>query len=223
MTNAQKPSQPLRGATEQHSQGGSSTSRKTIPEVWIERLFEQFSGLYGMKFVDQWRGCDIAAVKRVWSEVLGGYTADEIKRGLDACMTRVFPPTAPEFSMLCRPPLDHERAFHEAVEQMRRREHGEDSWSAPAVYWAAAKLGRDLMVHPYVAIKGRWQSALDEAIAGVRSGLLPGEVPCRREALPAPGKCSISPEEGKRRIAVMREALTAKLVVSKKPVRENTP
>jgi hypothetical protein len=158
-----------------------------------------------------WRGCDLEAVKRVWAEELADFTKEELAAGLDACRQLEWPPTLPAFMKLCRPPLDYERAFFEAVEQMRLREAGQDRWSSPAVYWAAAKLGADLSAHPYDAIKNRWNAALDEAIEGVRSGKLPGEVPKRMDALPAPGKCSVPPEIARQRIAEIRQMLAAKM------------
>jgi hypothetical protein len=75
------------------------------------------------------------------------------------------------------------------------------------------KLGRDISAHPYNAIKGRWKSALDDAIDGVRSGRLPAEVPQRLEALPAPGQTSISPEVAKQRIASIRDMLARKMTM----------
>jgi len=114
---------------------------------------------------------------------------------------------------LCRPALDYERAFLEAVEQMRKRETGDDRWSTPAIYWAAVKLGSDLSAYPYQSIKGRWQAALDEAIEAIRTGKLPAEVPKRREALPAPGQCIVPPEVAKQRIAAIRDMLTRKMTM----------
>jgi len=152
-------------------------------------------------------------VKSVWAKELAGYSPDEIARGIAACRTRDWPPTLPEFLKVCRPALDYERAFIEAIEQMRKRETGGDEWSTPAVYWAAVKLGRDISAHPYNAIKGRWKSALDDAIDGIRTGKLPAAVPKRREALPAPGQCSVPPEVAKQRIASIRDMLTRKMTM----------
>jgi hypothetical protein len=154
-----------------------------------------------------WRGCDLQDVKRVWAEELADMSSEELARGVSACRDRKFPPTLPEFRELCRPAPDYERAFAEAVEQMRRRESGEDTWSSAAVYWAAAKIGSDLSAYPYQAIKGRWRTALDEAIEGVRTGKLPAEVPKRRDALPAPGQCTVPREVARQRLAEIRRRL----------------
>lgn len=184
-----------------------------VPLSWIEKLFERLSAYYGARFADMWRGCDLEGVKQVWAMELGDCTRAEIARGVSACKTRDWPPTLPEFLKLCRPAIDYERAFLEAVEQMRRRETGADAWSTPAVFWAAVKVGGDLRAHPYQAIKGRWQAALDESIEGIRTGKLPADVPERREALPAPGKCSVPPEVAKQRISSIRDMLAKKMAM----------
>lgn len=181
---------------------------------WIERLFERLSAYYGARFADMWRGCDLEGVKQVWAMELGECTRDEIARGVSACRTRDWPPTLPEFLKLCRPAIDYERAFVEAVEQMRRRDHEGDAWSTPAVFWAAAKLGGDLLAYPYAVMKGRWQFALDEAIAGIRSGALSAEIPPRREALPPPGQTTVPREVARQRIAELRDSLARRMTVS---------
>lgn len=114
----------------------SLANPSALPESWIERLFLRFSAMYGSKFADLWRGCDLASVKALWAEELAGYAADEIKRGIDCCKTRDWPPTLPEFLKLCRPPVDFERSFFEAAKQIGLRDSGTDEWSHPAIYWA---------------------------------------------------------------------------------------
>jgi hypothetical protein len=171
------------------------------------------SGYYGARFADAWNGVDPAVMRRCWTEELAGYSAEEIAAGLCAMKSRDWPPTLPEFLKLCRPALDHERAFIEAIEQMRKRETGGDTWSTPAVFWAAVKLGCDLRAHPYAAIKGRWAAALDEATENIRTGKLPNEIPPRRDALPAPGQCSVSPEAAKQRLDAIRANLAAKMAL----------
>lgn len=210
MTSELQPSPALPAETGKSSTAKSSTG---VPLSWIEKLFERLSAYYGARFADMWRGCDLEGVKQVWAAELGDCTRDEIARGVAACRTRDWPPTLPEFLKLCRPAIDYERAFIEAVEQMRRRERGEDAWSTPAVFWAAVKLGGDLRANPYPAIRCRWQSALDDAIAGIRSGALPGEIPPRREALPPPGQTSVPPEVARQRIAAMRDSLARKMTM----------
>ena len=168
---------------------------------------------YGSLWADRYGAFPRERVKATWVGDLADLSRDELTRGTAACRDRKFPPTLPEFRELCRPAIDYERAFIEAVEQMRRRERGEDAWSTPAVFWAAVKLGGDLRANPYPAIKGRWQSALDDAMAGIRSGALPGEIPPRREALPPPGQTTVPPEVARQRIAAMRDSLARKMTM----------
>jgi hypothetical protein len=181
--------------------------------LWVEKIFQRMEDRYGALWADRYGAFPRARVMRTWAEDLADMSRDELTRGVAACRDRKFPPTLPEFRELCRPALDYERAFVEAVEQMRRRDAGEDSWSTPAVYWAATKLGGDLRAYPYQAIKGRWQAALDDAIDGVRTGKLPNEIPSRHKSLPAPGQCSVQPEVAKQRLAGIRDMLAAKMTM----------
>lgn len=183
----------------------------------IDHLFNKLDGLYPHR----WRSAfanqhAIANWRQAWAEGFAeeGVTMAEIKRGIAECRRMYdWPPSFAEFVKVCRPALDYERAFIEAVEQMRKRETGGDNWSLPAIYWAAVKLGSDLSAYPYPSIKGRWMAALDEAIEGIRTGKLPAAVPQRREALPAPGQCSVPPEVAKQRLANIRDMLARKMTM----------
>lgn len=79
-------------------------SRDPLPTPWVNRLFERMSGLYGVKFADAWRGCDLENVKAVWAAKLAGFYEMPgcLKAALDACDDRPWPPTLPEFLGLCR-------------------------------------------------------------------------------------------------------------------------
>lgn len=84
-----------------------ATSRpksSALPEEWIERLFARFEAMYGARFADSWKGCDLRNVKIVWAETLGSLSRDELSAGIAGCMTREWPPTLPEFVKLCRQP-----------------------------------------------------------------------------------------------------------------------
>jgi hypothetical protein len=174
---------------------------------------------YGQKFTDLWRGVTPGEMKAVWSMALSGYTSDEIQRGLKVCMTHIWPPTLPEFLMWCRPPMDYEVAFVEAVNQMRNRDDGSDTWSQPAIYWAAVEFGAwDLRQATWDRVKARWTRILEEQLA--KSDLPP--VPQRMDALPAPGKAMVSVEKVREqldalrlRMGVERRVSTNRNVISK--------
>lgn len=170
---------------------------KALPLDWIERLFTRFVGMYGSKFADLWRGTDLASVKSIWAEDLVGYSGEELKRGLESCKVRVFPPTLPEFMILCRPPLNPESAFHEAVKQLIKRKEGKDVWSSKAIYWAAQSIGDFDMNQPWQSIGKRWTAEFN---AMLDEESLP-DIPAYAVALPPPGKTTIAPEEGKKRVA----------------------
>lgn len=209
MTNEQQQLQPSQDATVPLQAVKSSTSPQPMPTLWIERLFDKLSCYYGSKFGDLWRGCEIRSVKRTWAKALAGYSPEEVKHGLDACLSRIFPPTLPEFLMLCRQSIDFEAAFYEAYEQLRQRESGSDKWSHPAIYWAAVTIGHfDMRNATWGGIKARWAAVLQ---AELNKREWP-EIPLRRDAIPAPGKSSIPQEEAQRRIAEMRDMLAKKLV-----------
>lgn len=184
---------------------GLSTARQS---EWIDHLFDKLWRWYGTKFSDMWAGQSVADVKGEWRAELGDMTKTEIDRGIDACRTREWPPTLPEFIRLCRPPPDPERAFSEATRQMQARRTGRDKWSDPVVFWAAASLGGDLLAMSYAALKSRWADALETAAEKLRNGELPREIPARVESLPPPGKCSVPAVEQRRRLAAVRKRLS---------------
>ena len=147
----------------------------------------RFSGMYGSKFADLWRGCDLSAVKAIWAEDLAGYSGNEIRFGIGVCKGRVFPPTLPEFCAMCRPIPDPKAQWVEACEQLRirLRGKGEDRWSDPKVYWAAVKIGMfDLNQYSWDGIKPRWVAALESALTC--------SVPEYRVPLPPPGQVCVS-------------------------------
>jgi hypothetical protein len=191
----------------------STSTPNALPDAWIERLFNRMEDRYGSLWAERYGAFPRARVMRTWAEDLADMSRDELARGVAACRDRKYPPTLPEFRELCRPSIDYEQAFLEAVEQMRKRATGEDVWSTPAVYWAATKLAGDLQAHPYASLKGRWQAALDEAVQSVRTGKLPAEVPKRRDALPAPGRSIVPPEVARQRLAEIMQQLTAKMAM----------
>jgi len=158
----------------------------------IEGLFDTLHGMYGARFADAWRGTDPAVMREVWKAQLRGYTGLEIGRGLEACKNLKWPPTLPEFLMLCRPPVDYEDAYHECLEQMRLRDSGNDYWPRPALFWAAQVVGGDLMARPYPQVAARWKRAVDACQRDMDAGTL-GAVPPRPLALPPAPPAPIPP------------------------------
>lgn len=180
---------------------------RALHDVWMERLFQLMEDRYGSLWADRYGAFPRARVMQTWAEDLGDMTRAELVRGVDACKTRKFPPTLPEFRELCRPQMSPEDAFHEAVEQMRMRPDGRDQWTSAAVFWAAVAMGNDLMAYPYVAIKARWAREIDKAARGIEDGRLPDVVPQRMEALPAPGEDTVTAEDARRRAAELKRRI----------------
>lgn len=179
----------------------SQETSPALPLAWVERLFARFASMYGARFLDLWRDVDHAELKQAWAEELGGLSVAEIKRGLDACSSKTFPPTLPEFIQLCRPGLDAERAYFEAVEQMQKRPSGEDRWSHPAVFWTASRIGAfDLRNSTWSSIRNRWCAVFSDVMS---AGVWP-EIPPHREALPAPGGQTIDREEARKRAEAIK-------------------
>lgn len=167
-----------------------ATSRpvEPLPIEWIERLFERMLTYYGKRFVDQWADAPPELLKKRWAEGLATYSVDEIKRGLMRLDQCTWPPTLPEFKQLCRAVQDYEAAFYEAVRESVRRRDALDTWSDPAIFWAAVRMGHDLHLRPYEALRGRWREALDSALTDIHTGRLHNAVPPARptHGLPPP-------------------------------------
>lgn len=167
-----------------------------LPAKWIAHLMMKMQAMYGAKFTQQWQGIDPGILQNEWAEQLAGFTGDELAAGLAACRERPFPPTLPEFMVLCRPPIRPEVAFHEAVHCLRQRQKGErGDWTHPAIYHAAISIGQhDIMNCSYVQLRTRWDKALSDQLA--KGEWTP--VPEASIALPEPRKTQMSDEEAKK-------------------------
>jgi len=187
----------------------SATSQQTVPalpDVWAERIFQRLENFYMAKWVDSFGSIPRERVKQAWAKELAGYEATEIKRGLDACRTKPWPPTLPEFLVMCRPVLDAKTEWAEACEQMRIRleGNGADVWSRSGVYWAAVSIGwYDLNSTAWEQIKTRWTNALMNAKAN--------PIPEYMAALPAPGKATVTKADAVDRMAEIKTAIAAAL------------
>lgn len=187
----------------------SPASQNALADTWVERLFQLMENRYGNLWADRYGAFPRERVKRSWAEDLVDLTRDELAKGAAACREMKFPPTLPEFRQLCRPALDYEAAWNEAQNNLARRDSGKPMrWSSKAVYWSYVAFGsHDLRNTPYVVAKSRWQKTMNEIVADERDSGLP-EIPPEREAIPAPGKTSITQEEAKSRVKAVAGSVT---------------
>lgn len=179
----------------------AGTATAAIPVAWAARIIDRMKALYGAKFADQWGALDPEAMAWAWAEELSGYSGEEIARGLKACRQRPFPPTLPEFLVLCRPQIDPQVAFHEAVHCLGRRQRGErGDWTHPAIFHAAVSVGAHDMLHAtYGQLRSRWGRALDDQLA--KGAWDP--IPDAQQALPAPRKTAESDREAARTLGAL--------------------
>ena len=186
MTNASQPSKSSQALA------ANATSGNSLPTSWVEKIFQRMVGYYGVKFADAWAGSDPAIVKAIWAEELAAYTVDEIRRGLDTLRQCKWPPTLPEFLMLCRPRPDYQAAYAEACRLIGSFE----GWSDCSVFWAAREVGyHDLKAMRYQDIAGRWRDAFDRAWANRRP--IPERAPVAGlvTASPTEAPVSLTPEQ----------------------------
>jgi hypothetical protein len=194
------------------NQSSTSTNAQPIPLNWVEKLFEEMMLSFGKKFADQWQGIDPAKLKAHWAQKMGELTNEEMVRGVKAMRNLDWPPSLPEFMRLCRPPLDHTKAYYEAIYGLQARAKGEmGEWSSPAVFWAATKMAFDLAGQPYSQIKTRWEAALDEQLAKTEWPAIPQPM----IALPEPGKGTLSKEAATAMVKELKAETVVKSVASK--------
>ena len=182
-------------------------SGQSLMEMLFSRLDGMYPGMWAGKFADA------SAIKNwsdAWSEAFyeDGITPDEIRVGLQQ-LRRLggFPPSLPEFLSACRQPIDYDISFYEAVQQMgiRRRPKptvidgeikyifGKDTWSNPAIYWAAIAMGKDLDGDFY-KMRSRWHYELDNVLQSGRVKPVPMNTNLIAEILPSK---EMSAEESK--------------------------
>lgn len=142
------------------------TSTKPVTQGWIDALFVKMLNTFGSRFADMWRGTDIDSVKATWAPELSKLSREEFAKGVQALATLNWPPTLGEFINLCRPKLDAQKAFTEAINGLLARDRGEIGvWSHPAIFWAAVRVGAfDIKNATYPQIKGRWEGALGDEL-----------------------------------------------------------
>lgn len=171
----------------------------------MDRLWNRFDGMYPGRWRHSFAGGQaIANWREAWAAKFEsiGMTVQDVMRGLETCDTS-WPPSLNEFVKFCRPPIDYNAALIEAVKQMRLRETGDDQWSHPAIYWAAADVGAwELHNRSAKEIDANWRRALGEQLARREWP----EIPVRRPALPAPGETHTS-QRGRETVAEMMARL----------------
>ncbi|WP_175952842.1 replication protein P [Burkholderia sp. BCC0405] len=166
----------------------------------MDHLFNRFDGAYP----NRWRASfaneqAVANWRDAWSEAFDeeGLMPQMISEGLKVCRKSYdWPPSLTEFLKACKPQINVDVAIYEAIEQMRKRQHGKDAWSNPAIYWAAVKVGEfDMISQTFSSIKPRFEAALKVVLEGT---VLP--VPERVAALAAPGAAVSTREYGAQRL-----------------------
>ena len=75
----------------------------SLPNAWIDRIFDRCLLVYGRDFLARWEGMDIAAVKADWAEHLAGFEhrgGSAIAYALDHLPERA--PSVVEFARIAR-------------------------------------------------------------------------------------------------------------------------
>ncbi|KVO76954.1 hypothetical protein WJ79_11500 [Burkholderia ubonensis] len=184
--------------------GGAQQSRI---DAAMDYVFAELLGLFGRPFVAKFESgvmvggedSGIANMRRAWGQriVDAKLTPGDLRRGIRGCERMKYAPGWGEFIEACKPAIDVDAALHEAVEQMRRRQHGKDVWSDPAIFWAAAKIGEwDMVQQTHAQLLPRFRAALTQV---QQSGSVQ-PVPERVAMLAAPGASETSRAEGQQQI-----------------------
>lgn len=78
------------------------SQQSSLPEAWVDRIFQKLALTYGRTFLNRWEGMDINAVKEDWGHELRGFqqSPDAIKHALEH-LPPDKAPTVLEFRDLC--------------------------------------------------------------------------------------------------------------------------
>lgn len=175
----------------------------------MDHLYNRLNGIYPTKFRSNFR--DKQAIedwKQAWAEAFDeeGVSPADVAQGIKNCR-RLFdwPPSLPEFLRACRPQLEPETAFFQAVRGMQARARGEmGEWSHPAIYYAAVSVGQfDLLNQAYTQLGQRWQKVLNEELAKGQWA----EIPLPRLALASPEDKERGRREGQRRVRDLAQVI----------------
>lgn len=139
-------------------------------ESAIERLYNRMARKYLTKWTHSFKTeQDIRDWALDWSQDFArhGVSPQMVLAAIERCNTEYvdWPPSCPQFIAMCRPVIDYEQAFRDAVQQMRRRRTNEDFWPHPAIYWAAVDFGLyELRTVSYGQAAARWKRLLDKRL-----------------------------------------------------------
>jgi hypothetical protein len=148
----------------------SSTSElavaEPLPQKVVAKLFASLGGQLGAKIADLYAGVKSEIVQSEWARGLAGFTRAEIVRGMAESRTRRFAPTLGEFAQMCRPAIDPECAWLEAVDGLAARDNGQTGdWSHPAVYRAAMACSFDIRNRSFQTVRRTWEWRLRKEFA----------------------------------------------------------
>jgi hypothetical protein len=194
-------------------------------ESAIERLYSRMCRIYLTKWTHSFKGGDndVARWALEWSQEFArhGIAPQMVLAAVERCVTEYvdWPPSLPQFIAMCRPAIDYEQAFHDAVRLMHKRLTNDPKdpacWPHPAIYWAALDFGQfELRNVSYGQAAKRWQKLLDNRL---RDGC--EDVPKYVPQLAAPARnaegVAITSDEAK---TAAREAFRA--LLNRKPSSE---
>ena len=167
-----------------------STESHALPQAWIDKIFRKMHGRFGNQFVDKFRSGEsftvtlmdgsteerdtgIENAKTVWAEELAGFSNEELKQGM-ATRFLYGAPDLDKFQLACRQVIEIDVAVQMqlAITQMsRRRQYLEENWPDNRTFWAAQRLGNDLLVQEPWRLKDRWAAAWMEAERDINRGI----------------------------------------------------
>lgn len=77
-------------------------TQSSLPEPWVDRIFDKMAVTYGSAWLNKWEGLDIASVKANWGHELRGFqqSPQAIKYALEH-LPSDFPPTVLQFRDMC--------------------------------------------------------------------------------------------------------------------------
>ena len=119
----------IHGQTTQQLVKSAQESRETgqpapLPLEVMEWLWQMMGSMFGHKWVSSF-GRDVDP-DRVWASCLKGISKDQIKFGLNQCALtgREWPPSAPEFRLMCldSPDWEHKRIAAADADWQKTRE-----------------------------------------------------------------------------------------------------